>query len=174
MLLPLGAIVYAALPPAWDFATSGLENGLGLLWIAVCWWLLCTRIATGRTEPAPRWWVPVVLSLGPLVVPTWRCSASRSSSRLLVLCERRFVTIGRVTALAALVPVVSELARMAYYGDIVPNTTIAKEGMSANWAQGWAYLRDYVTPYALVIPIVLLHRLVARHNPAVWRHRSTT
>ena len=156
VLLPLGAIVYAALPPAWDFATSGLENGLGLLWIAVCWWLLCTRIATGRTEPAPRWWVPVVLSLGPLVRPDLALFSVAFIVALLVLCERRFVTIGRVTALAALVPVVSELARMAYYGDIVPNTAIAKEGMSANWAQGWAYLRDYVTPYALVIPIVLL------------------
>jgi arabinofuranosyltransferase len=156
VLLPLGAIVYAALPPVWDFATSGLENGLGLLWIAVCWWLLCTRIATGRLEPAPRWWVPVVLSLGPLVRPDLALFSVAFIVALLVLCERRFVTIGRVTALAAVVPVVTELARMAYYGDIVPNTAIAKEGMSSNWGQGWAYLRDYVTPYALVVPIVLL------------------
>jgi arabinofuranosyltransferase len=156
VLVPLGAIVYAALPPAWDFATSGLENGLGLLWIAMCWWLLCTRIATGRTEPAPRWWVPLVLSLGPLVRPDLALFSVAFIVALLVLCKRRFITIGRVIALAAVVPAVTELVRMAYYGDIVPNTAIAKEGMSSNWGQGWAYLRDYVTPYALVVPIVLL------------------
>ena len=70
--LPLGALVYAVLPPAWDFATSGLEVGLSVLWLGLSWWLLTGRIAE-RGAPARSvwkpWWVPVVLGLGPLVRP---------------------------------------------------------------------------------------------------------
>ena len=36
LLLPAGALVYIAVPPARDFATSGLENGLVLAWISAC------------------------------------------------------------------------------------------------------------------------------------------
>ncbi|MFN8068206.1 MAG: hypothetical protein U0R77_05300, partial [Mycolicibacterium insubricum] len=38
LLLPAGAVVYIAVPPARDFATSGLENGLALTYIGVLWW----------------------------------------------------------------------------------------------------------------------------------------
>ncbi|WP_035719369.1 hypothetical protein [Gordonia shandongensis] len=48
LLLPLGAIVYIAIPPARDFATSGLENGLVLFWIAGLW---CMFLAWGRRRP---------------------------------------------------------------------------------------------------------------------------
>jgi arabinofuranosyltransferase len=156
VLLPLGALVYAALPPAWDFATSGLENGLGLLWIAWCWWLLCVRIARSPDDVAPRWWVPVVLSLGPLVRPDFAVFSVAFLVALLLLCERRPTVVGRIVALAAVVPVVTELARMAYYGNVVPNTAIAKEAMSSNWGQGWDYVRDYLSSYMLLVPIVVL------------------
>jgi arabinofuranosyltransferase len=52
--------------------------------------------------------------------------------------------------------VLTELARIAYFGSIVPNTAIAKEASSSNWAQGWSYLGDFVSSYALVLPILLL------------------
>lgn len=32
-MLPVGALVYAVVPPAWDFASSGLETGLALFWL---------------------------------------------------------------------------------------------------------------------------------------------
>src|SRR5689334_15545107 len=126
-VLPLGALVYASLPPAWDFATSGLENGVGLLWIACSWWLLCQRVARRDPRAAPRWWAPVVLSLGPLVRPDFAVFSVAFLCALLLLCERRLAVVARVLALAAVVPVVAELARMAYYGDVIPNTAIAKE-----------------------------------------------
>ena len=40
VLLPAGVLVYIAIPPARDFATSGLENGLVLAYIGLLWWLL--------------------------------------------------------------------------------------------------------------------------------------
>jgi arabinofuranosyltransferase len=40
LILPAGALVYIAVPPARDFATSGLENGLVLAYLGLLWWML--------------------------------------------------------------------------------------------------------------------------------------
>src|ERR1700731_2247781 len=40
IMLPAGALVYIAVPPARDFATSGLENGLALTYLGLLWWML--------------------------------------------------------------------------------------------------------------------------------------
>lgn len=40
LLLPAGALVYIAVPPARDYATSGLESSLVICWLAVLWWWL--------------------------------------------------------------------------------------------------------------------------------------
>ncbi len=40
LLLPAGALVYIAVPPARDFATSGLENGLVLAYLGLLWWMM--------------------------------------------------------------------------------------------------------------------------------------
>jgi arabinofuranosyltransferase len=45
---------------------------------------------------------------------------------------------------------------MGFYGSLVTNTAIAKEGTSTNWARGWDYFRDFVDPYWLWVPGVLL------------------
>jgi len=37
LLVPAGMFVYIAVPPARDFATSGLESGLVICWIALLW-----------------------------------------------------------------------------------------------------------------------------------------
>ena len=46
--IPIGGMIYIALPPARDFATSGLEWGLCLLWIAVLWALLIHWVHHGK------------------------------------------------------------------------------------------------------------------------------
>jgi hypothetical protein len=75
-VLPLGALVVLALPPFWDFGTSGLETGLIVGWLGLTWWLLVRRWEVRRrldadpTAPAGRAWpVAVVLGLAPLVRP---------------------------------------------------------------------------------------------------------
>ena len=40
IMLPAGALVYIAMPPARDFATSGLENGLVLAYLGLLWWMM--------------------------------------------------------------------------------------------------------------------------------------
>jgi len=65
---PLGALVVAALPPFWDYATSGLETGLAVGWLGASFLVLTRWIAPGT---GPRGAVPaaVLIGLGPLVRP---------------------------------------------------------------------------------------------------------
>ena len=44
LILPAGALVYVAIPPARDFATSGLENGLVLAWLGLLWWAVAHAV----------------------------------------------------------------------------------------------------------------------------------
>lgn len=159
--LPLGALVYAVLPPAWDFATSGLEVGLGVFWLGLSWWLLTGRlVGPGADARAPwkPWWVPVVLGLGPLVRPDFLIYSAGFLLALLLVAGMRAGWRAHLAALAlaAALPFVTELFRMGYYGSVVPNTAIAKEGSLANWSTGWHYLRDFVGPYRLVLPFLVL------------------
>ncbi|GIU89440.1 MAG: hypothetical protein KatS3mg010_0539 [Acidimicrobiia bacterium] len=46
-------------------------------------------------------------------------------------------------------PAAYQLFRTAYYGSVVANTAIAKEGARINWDRGWRYFTDFSTPYWL-------------------------
>ena len=72
-----------------------------------------------------------------------------------------------------------QLFRMGYYGSLVSNPAIAKEASHTNWARGWDYFVDFVSPYRLWFPAVVvavggylplisgLHRSRARRPIAV-------
>ncbi len=50
LLVPAGALVVACLSPFWDYATSGLEVGLVLLWDRVGWWALVALLSRPRVR----------------------------------------------------------------------------------------------------------------------------
>jgi arabinofuranosyltransferase len=180
LVLPLGALVVVALPPFWDYATSGLETGLSLAWLGVAFWLLVgvhhEQIA-GEGAPDRRFTVAaVVVGLGPLVRPDLALFAL---GFLAVLAALRWPAGGRrvaaLVAVAAAIPLAYQLFRMAYFGAIVPNTAFAKEAGRAWWDQGWDYLENLADPYLLVLPVALL--LVACGAEvvrAVRRHQVAT
>lgn len=53
LLLPAGVLVYIAVPPARDFATSGLENGLVLAYLGLLWWMMVCWSQSLRSYSAP-------------------------------------------------------------------------------------------------------------------------
>jgi arabinofuranosyltransferase len=53
LLLPAGALVYIAVPPARDFATSGLENGLVLAYLGLLWWMMVCWSQAVRSYSTP-------------------------------------------------------------------------------------------------------------------------
>lgn len=50
---------------------------------------------------------------------------------------------------------------MGYYGALVPNTGITKEGGRAKWGRGLDYLGDTASTYRLGIPFTILLAVVA-------------
>lgn len=153
-VVPFGAVVVVALFPVWAFASSGFETSLVLLWLGACLWIL----ARWAGDPAGRLSIPeaVVLGLGWLVRPEM---ALLSTAFVLLVVGARWSTGGwryalRCAGAAFALPVAYQVFRMGYYGSLVANTAIAKEGGSANWERGWRYLADFVGPYWLWVPAV--------------------
>ncbi|MDL5159366.1 hypothetical protein [Actinomycetospora termitidis] len=169
VVVPAGALVVIALPPFWDFGTSGLETGLSFWWLAFSWWLLVRRsqreprlfAAEGsRRRPGAAWPVALALGLGPLVRPDLALVAALGGLALAVLeqpRDRRGVTrlvgLGAICVTPALV---YEVFRAGYYGLLVPSTALAKEAGVARWGRGYSYLRDTVATYWLLVPALVL------------------
>ena len=143
-VLPAGALVVLALPPFWDFGTSGLETGLIVGWLGLLWWLLVRLLRSERGA----WPLALVLGLAPLVRPDLALLWPPFGIALLVLVRGWGRRAGLVAAALAL-PAAYEVFRMGYYGLIVPETALAKEAGVTRWEQGGFYLDDLLGTYQL-------------------------
>ena len=68
LVVPLGTMIYVAIPVSWDRATSGLENGLSIAWLGLAMLLLGKELSAPRTVRR-AWLIGALLGLGPLVRP---------------------------------------------------------------------------------------------------------
>lgn len=170
LVVPAGAAVLAAVPPVWDFSTSGLEGGLTFAWLGLVAFVLARwarREATFGSASA------AVVGLGPLVRPDL---ALVTMSVLAAVLLAQWAGDGwgarlRLLGAAAAVPLAYQAFRMGYYAAVVPNTALAKAGGRSRWGTGVDYLRDLADPYLLAIPVVAL--LAGALVPAVARAWST-
>ncbi|MFE5332680.1 hypothetical protein ACFRCG_40500 [Embleya sp. NPDC056575] len=166
-LLPCGAAILLALPPTWDFATSGLETGLTTLWIAGCWWLLVRLAADPHTRPHPRphthraYGLAVLAGLGPTVRPELAIATLGFLTALALIHRPRPRRAAALTAAATALPLAYEIFRMGYYGVLLPLPAITKEAGASDWTRGWAYVRDLADPYHLWLPLLTLTALGA-------------
>jgi arabinofuranosyltransferase len=156
LYVPAGAAVFVAVTPVWVWSSSGLEGGLTTAWLGVSLWALAGW-ANGDNPLRP--WVAVVLGLGPLIRPDLGIFTVLFLAAVLIArwpAERWSDRI-RVLAIAFALPVVYEIFRMGYYASLVPNPALAKEaGGSARWSIGWDFLRSFVDPYWLWLPLLVL------------------
>ncbi len=152
VMLPLGAIVYLVLPPARDFATSGLEVSLCLFWSAALW---CLMVEWGQRRLGARGVLltAFVAGLSPLVRPELALVGGLALVLLLFGRASRWLRVG-IVAVAAALPVLYQVFRMGYYGVLVPNTAIAKDASGAKWDQGLTYLTNLLDPYSLTGPLL--------------------
>jgi arabinofuranosyltransferase len=169
-LVPAGAAVVAALAPMWDFSTSGLEGGLTFGWLGLTGYVLA-RWAGHEPDQGRRLGAggAVVLGLGTLVRPDLALVTVVALAGVLLAqwAEDRWLDRLRLVAATLAVPVAYQIFRVGYFASLVPNTALAKNGGRSRWGVGWAYLRDLVQPYWLVVPLVALLALVLA--PAVLR-----
>jgi arabinofuranosyltransferase len=154
VMLPAGALVYIAIPPARDFATSGLETGLVLAWIGLLWWMM----VCWSQRLTSRWFdlgLAFVAGLSVLVRPELALIGGLALVMLLVAGrgwrQRMFIVVA-----GGLLPVGYQIFRMGYYGLLVPQTALAKDASGDKWGQGFTYLTNFNGPYLLWIPAVLL------------------
>lgn len=152
-LIPAGALVMVALPPMWDYATSGLETGLVTAWLAASWWLLLAvrRAPTHRQLAAAVF----VAGLGPLVRPDLTLVSAALLAGIWALTRPPRRTVLRLAALAGALPLAYEVFRAGYYGEFVPLPALTKTAGTGHWARGVAYLADYTSPYGLWVALVL-------------------
>lgn len=160
LFVPAGALVYIAIPPARDFATSGLENGLVTAWLGLLWWMLVrwSQQPSGQAQRGEAWFtgaLAVVAGLSVLVRPELALIGGLALVMMVLAAPdwRRRVVI---VAAGGLLPVAYQIFRMGYYALLVPQTALAKDASGSKWQQGLLYLSNFTGPYALWIPAVLL------------------
>jgi arabinofuranosyltransferase len=152
-LLPLGALVVVALPPFWDFVTSGLEDSLIFCWLGLCWWLLA-GLRPGSRRRAD--WLAFAAGLGWLVRPDLAIATVGFLAALWYIARPPGRRRAALAAIAGAGPLAYEVFRMGYYGLLVPNTAVAKEASHVRFHQGLVYLADFASPYHLWIPLAVL------------------
>lgn len=174
LLLPFGAIIYIALPPARDFATSGLENGLAIFWVAVLWcqlvaWSRRTRNRDGGRRIAHNTALLLLAftaGLAQLIRPELTILGGLVLLLIVFAPTSWTMRVGIVVA-AGLLPVGYQIFRMGYYALLVPNPAVAKDASGSKWHQGFLYLANLFGPYVLLLPVILA--IVAGLMLAVYR-----
>lgn len=154
VLVPGSILIVLGMFPYWDYASSGLENGLSILWLACSWFVLVGM----RGEPSTRaqYAAALTFGLGPLVRPDFALvSAVFMLATWLVLRPTRRRALG-LFATAVALPFLFEIFRAGYYGVLVPLPALAKSASHAEWERGYIYLFDVVRTYWLVIPMPAL------------------
>jgi arabinofuranosyltransferase len=173
VLLPAGALVYIAVPPARDFASSGLEMGLVLAYLGLLWWMLVcwsqgirTAGSRGRADDANAVGsaytaaLAFTAGLSVLVRPELALIGGLALVMMLLAAHGWRYRVLIVVA-GGLLPVAYQIFRMGYYGLVVPGTAIAKDATGSKWDQGLVYLANFNEPYLLWIPALLLVGLAA-------------
>lgn len=155
--VPFGLLLFVAVPPAWHFATSGLETGLTFAWLGGSY-LALTRAVLATTRVMRRDLpLAVLLGLGPLIRPDLAVfSAAFLAVWFVVHRSRGAAWVVRAGVTAVALPVVYQVFRMGYYGSLVPNTALAKEASGSRLEQGATYLADFAGAYLLLLPLAVV------------------
>ena len=148
--LPAGLMLFCCLPATWEFVTSGLETSLSFFWVGLSVSCLTRR----RQSPVTS----LVIGCAPLVRPDLAVVALFLGSFQLMHLRSATTRYAAMRSIAVLLApmVIYEFFRVAYFGLLVSNTALVKSATSLRWGVGWSYLTDFVGPYFLAAPLVVL------------------
>jgi arabinofuranosyltransferase len=158
IMLPAGALVYIAVPPSRDFATSGLESGLVMAYLGLLWWMMVCWSQAMRVRPPGKLFIGAlafVAGCSVLVRPELALIGGGALIMMLIAAKDRRQRMTIVVA-GGLLPVGYQIFRMGYYGLLFPGTALAKDAAGDKWSQGLIYLSNFNGPYALWVPMILL------------------
>ncbi|NEB77626.1 hypothetical protein G3I40_20770 [Streptomyces sp. SID14478] len=175
LLVPAGVLVLLPVQAMWDYSTSGLETGLAFFWLALCWWLLVRARHGASTRAGAA--TALCFGLGPLVRPDLALVTAVFTVAFWWLTRPKLKSAVTWIAIGSALPVAYEIFRAGYYGLLVPQPAITKEASWTLWSRGLFYLKNFVEPYHLWIPLMLVAVLAVevadrtRHRPD--RSRTT-
>ncbi|WP_406287709.1 hypothetical protein [Embleya sp. NBC_00896] len=158
-LVPAAVLVLLAVPVFWDFATGGLDTGLGTLWLGGCWWLL-VRLYT-RPGARGRAGCAVWYGLGVLVRPDFAIVTVVFLVGAWMVLRPSPRRAALYLAIGGALPIGYEIFRAGYYGLVVPLPALTKEAGDSETGRGVRYLWDFTEPVALYVPAVLFGGLLA-------------
>ncbi len=159
LTLPVGALVYACVPAAWDYASSGLEGSLSIAWIGASLW---TTTRGAGLDPRELWRSAWMLGLGPLVRPDLGLIFVALGGLFLFWTRSSGIRTLASTAASLIGPAATyQIFRMGYFGALVPNTALAKEAFEARWEQGLHYLTNTFSLYNLWVPLSVATALLS-------------
>lgn len=153
VLIPLGAAVFAALWPVWVWTASGTEIGLAVGWVGASTWVLA-RWARGGSDPRVAPSALVLLGAGWLVRPELLLSSAIFVAVVVGLTPMTRQRRWAVIAMAFAAPVAYQIARMGYYGMLLPASATARDVGTLRPGLGWEFAVDAASPYLVVIPLV--------------------
>ncbi|MBV8862237.1 MAG: hypothetical protein JO259_10295, partial [Mycobacterium sp.] len=117
IMLPAGALVYIAIPPARDFATSGLESGLVMAYLGLLWWMMICWSQAPRGHPSGRVFagaLAFVAGCSVLVRPELALMGG-SALIMMLIAARGWRPRLLIVAAGGLLPVAYQIFRMGYY-----------------------------------------------------------
>ncbi|QNE90321.1 hypothetical protein H0194_04930 [Corynebacterium incognita] len=74
---------------------------------------------------------------------------------VLLVAHRTPWGVAKILGVALPLPLAYQIFRMGYYGLLTPHTAVAKSASGAAWSEGFNYLGDLVSPYALWLPLIV-------------------
>ena len=143
LFVPIAAWGVALHLDAQIYASSGMETmPFALL-------LLLALLAVAGENPRPG--LAACLYAGATLMRPEGVLYTATAALCVLLQSRSFRAVVRFLCiwLALIVPFL--VFRIAYYGDLLPNTYYAKSAAGSNWHQGWLYTRLYFSIYAVLV-----------------------
>jgi len=159
--VPLAALLAAAHPDWQVYATSGLETSM-FTFLATLGYALVVRDAWGPRGAAGA---GLAFALAALARPDGPIFPAVAMAWMLWSRRPRLPSLAAFAAAFLAVWLPWMVWRIAYYGDVFPNTYYAKSAYLAWWSQGWIYARLYFERYwvlALAIPLAAVALVTAR------------
>jgi arabinofuranosyltransferase len=172
VIVPVGAAAYLGAAGTWDWATGGLENGLGIGWLGLTFWAVVALVEAGPAASRRRLLATAFLvGLGLLVRPDFAAYCAGFALPVVAVTWRlhRWRGLAAIAGAALALPLAVQVFRMGYYAQLVPNPLHAKESGRAWWSQGWEYLAEFVGRTWLLVPVGVTAAWVAR----TWRRATT-
>jgi arabinofuranosyltransferase len=166
--VPVGLLVFASVPTAWQYATSGLETSLACAWLVASSMGLVRAMRT-RSGAWLKFGVAICVGLGPLVRPDYFIYTALFLGVLVGRSRRRRDRVLLLGAAFA-APMVVEGLRMGYFSTLGPNTALAKEAFRTNVPQGMCYLKTFLGSFWLAWPLLPVLFLTVCRIEALRRH----